>query len=40
MKLIRSPFLVALGLALLAGGLALVRWSQIVQERVPADFEI
>lgn len=40
MTLPRSPLTVALGLALLAGGLALIRMSQIVQERVPADFEI
>ena len=40
MNLTRSQFFVALGFALLAAGLALIRKSEIVQERVSTDFVI
>ena len=40
MNLLRSPLKIALGLALLAGSLALVRQSQVKQERSPVDFDI
>lgn len=40
MNLLRSPRFIVLGLALLAGGLVLIRKSEIVQECVSTDFVI
>lgn len=40
MKTLRVPLLIVLVLALLAGGFALMRKSEIIQERTPADFII
>ena len=40
MNLPRSPLFIALGLALLAGGFALIRKFEVTQERSPADFVI